>query len=51
MRHSDIKITMDYYANVDQAVEDAVFGKPQDAEDGPSRNGSRNSQAEQGLDC
>ena len=26
MRHSDIKITMDYYANVDDAVMDAVLG-------------------------
>jgi integrase len=34
MRHSNISITMDYYANVDQAVEDAVLGS--------SRNSSRN---------
>jgi len=34
MRHSNIKITMDYYANVDQAVEDAVLGA--------SRNARRN---------
>jgi integrase len=27
MRHSNISITMDYYANVDQAVEEAVLGK------------------------
>jgi integrase len=26
MRHSDIRITMDYHANVDEAVEDAIFG-------------------------
>src|SRR5262249_3021188 len=26
MRHSNITITMDYYANVDQAVEEAVLG-------------------------
>jgi integrase len=26
MRHSDIRITMDYYANVDAAVEEAVLG-------------------------
>jgi integrase len=26
MRHSDIKITMDYYANVDAAVEEAILG-------------------------
>jgi integrase len=34
MRHSDIHITMDYYANIDDAVEDAVFG--------PERNSSCN---------
>jgi integrase len=28
MRHSNITITMDYYANVDQAVEEAVLGPP-----------------------
>jgi len=33
MRHSNIAITMDYYANVDQAVEEAVLG--------PQRNTSR----------
>jgi hypothetical protein len=27
MRHSNIKVTMTYYANVDDAVEDAVLGK------------------------
>jgi integrase len=37
MRHSNITITMDYYANVDQAVEEAVLG--------PQRNTSRNSAA------
>jgi integrase len=26
MRHSSIRITMDYSANIDQAVEEAVFG-------------------------
>jgi integrase len=35
MRHHDIKMTMDYYANVDDAVEEAVLGV--------KRNGSRNS--------
>jgi hypothetical protein len=30
MPHSDIKITMDYYANVDEAVEAAVLGKKED---------------------
>jgi integrase len=35
MRHSNIAITMDYYANVDDAVEEAVLG--------PRRNTSRNS--------
>jgi integrase len=35
MRHSDIKITMGYYANVDDAVMEAVLGR--------QRNSSRNS--------
>ena len=26
MRHSDLRITMDYYANIDAAVEEAVLG-------------------------
>jgi integrase len=39
MRHGDIKTTIDYYANVDAAVEEAVFG--------PSRNSSRNTQPEE----
>jgi hypothetical protein len=34
MRHSDLRITMDYYANIDQAVEEAVLG--------PQRNTPRN---------
>jgi integrase len=34
MRHSDIKTTMKYYANIDLAVEEAVLG--------PKRNASRN---------
>jgi integrase len=34
MRHADVKTTMAYYANVDQAVEEAVLG--------PQRNTSRN---------
>jgi integrase len=38
MRHRNIKTTMDYYANVDAAVEEAVLG--------PQRNGSRNSAAQ-----
>jgi integrase len=38
MRHSSIRTTMDYYANVDDAVMEAVLGN--------GRNGSRNSQAE-----
>jgi integrase len=32
MRHSTIKTTMDYYANVDDAVEEAVLGKKEDRE-------------------
>ena len=36
MRHSNIAITMTYYANVDAAVEEAVLG--------PQRNGLRNNQ-------
>jgi integrase len=39
MRHSNIRVTMDYYANVDAAVEDAVKG---------GRNTSRNSQMSEG---
>ena len=35
MRHSDIRTTMDYYANVEAAVEEAVFG--------PEVNSLRNS--------
>src|SRR5262249_19009903 len=38
MRHSNIAITMDYYANVDAAVEEAVLGA--------QRNTSRNTQPE-----
>jgi integrase len=34
MRHSDLKITMTYYANIDAAVEEAVLGA--------KRNTSRN---------
>jgi integrase len=33
MRHQDIKTTMDYYANVDSAVEDAVRNRPRSAPD------------------
>jgi integrase len=36
MRHADIKTTMGYYANVDEAVMEAVLG--------PQRNSSRNTQ-------
>jgi integrase len=38
MRHSTIAVTMNYYANVDQAVEEAILG--------PQRNGSRNTRPE-----
>lgn len=41
MRHSDIKITMTYYANIDDAVEEAVLGK-RAAKRGLSRNTTRN---------
>ena len=34
MRHANITMTMKYYANIDEAVEEAVLG--------PKRNGSRN---------
>jgi integrase len=50
MRHSRVQTSMDYYANVDQAVEEAVLGKKEGrpgqdtAPDAPLRNGSRNSQ-------
>jgi integrase len=40
MRHSNIAITMDYYANVDQAVEEAILG--------PQRNSSRNNAPKDG---
>jgi hypothetical protein len=35
MRHANIRTTMDYYANVDEAAMEAVLG--------PNRNSSRNS--------
>jgi hypothetical protein len=35
MRHASIKTTMDFYANVDEAAEEAILG--------PRRNGKRNS--------
>jgi integrase len=38
MRHSSIRVTMDYYANVDAAVEEAVLGR--------KGNGLRNTQVE-----
>jgi integrase len=37
MRHANIKTTMDFYANVDDAVEEAVLG--------PRRNAGRNTRA------
>src|SRR5262249_25081170 len=37
MRHSSITVTMDYYANVDEAAVEAILG--------PQRNTSRNSEA------
>jgi integrase len=40
MRHSNIAITMDYYANVDAAVEEAVLGHQRNS----SRNTSRHPQ-------
>jgi hypothetical protein len=43
MRHRNIKTTMDYYANVDAAVEEAVLGPPADR-----RNSSRNSGGQAG---
>jgi len=41
MRHANLKTTLDYYANIDAAVEEAVFG--------PERNTLRNSEAETGT--
>jgi len=41
MRHSSIKTTMDYYANVDDAVEEAVLGPKPSSE--RQRNSLRNS--------
>jgi integrase len=38
MRHANIKTTLDFYANIDQAVEEAVLGA--------RRNSSRNTQAD-----
>ena len=38
MRHSNIRITMDYYANVDDAAMQAILGR--------KRNTSRNTEAE-----
>ena len=38
MRHANIKTTMDYYANIDDAVEEAVLG--------PQCNSSRNTARE-----
>jgi integrase len=40
MRHASIKTTMDYYVNIDAAVEEAVLGSCK----GVERNSSRNSQ-------
>jgi hypothetical protein len=40
-RYSNIKTTMDYYANVDAAVEAAVLG--------PERNSSRNAPSQNGT--
>jgi integrase len=39
MRHANIKTTMDYYANIDAAVEEAILGTA-------ARNSTRNSEAE-----
>jgi integrase len=43
LRHSNISITMGFYANVDDAVREAVLG--------PQRNSPRNSAAEGGADA
>jgi hypothetical protein len=40
MRHASIKTTMDSYANIDEAVEEAILG--------PERNRKRNSPDQQG---
>jgi integrase len=42
MRHSNISLTMDYYANIDDAVEEAVRGT--------QRNSSRNSEPTEAAD-
>jgi integrase len=46
MRHNDIKVTMTYYANVDDAVEAAVLGPQRNSShtDFSVRNSSRNNQ-------
>ena len=41
MRHANIKTTMDYYANVDEAAEEAILG--------PKRNSLRNKPMEEGF--
>jgi integrase len=47
MRHANIKTTMTYYANVDAAVEQAIFGEePKRADPGAQRNTSRNTAAD-----
>ena len=43
MRHASLKTTMDYYANVDDAVVAAVKG--------PQRNASRNTDGRTGADA
>jgi integrase len=43
MRHANIKTTMDYYANIDDAVEAAVLG--------PKCNTSRNTSGDDGAGC
>jgi integrase len=45
MRHANIKTTMDYYANVDQAVEDAVLGGRNSSRNKPDTAGAQSPEA------
>jgi hypothetical protein len=43
MRHSSIKTTMDYYANIDAAVEEAVLGDRRNSSAQPTEPSEHNS--------
>src|SRR5262249_27456010 len=44
MRHSNIKTTMDYYANIDEAVEEAILGMQRNTLRNTSRKDTASSQ-------